>query len=211
MITPENEWYEQREIGGKRLLVSKFLRRDFIMGCDFVKDRWPSWTPDQRFDFVRAFSLGRQIELSENDRCIINFLMESGESRIWRLIALSVAHHDDRSRALDFLLARIKQDSGHLSNYYQAVAIGEFFSPECLQVLKINLVRHEQEIDQHPVLKASDDWLVYQDYLSCCASLFRGTGENTYLENIRRLLKHPDASVKEMVRTLEISHDLTVT
>lgn len=194
MTELEGEWFETGQFAGKPARhVSKFLRKDFSVPVEVVEARWPSWTSEERLMFAGAYSA--RIPQTDNDQRILDFLMQNGDTRIWRKIALSVARHRDRTCALKFLLARVADGIPPLSNYYQAIQI--LSAPESVPALVGALSRHQQEVELHPSVRTSVEKRVYSDYLYCSATLFKITGQEEYRSNVKRMLEHPEEVVRQ--------------
>ncbi|MGB6475456.1 MAG: hypothetical protein WBF04_15500 [Candidatus Sulfotelmatobacter sp.] len=202
-----SEWFETGEFAGRTARhVSKFLRRDFNVPVKVVEERWPSWTAEERLIFAGAFSA--RFPHSDNDQRILDFLMQSGDTRIWRKIALPVARHRDRSCALRFLLARIAEAAPPLSNYYQAIQT--LSASECVPALLDALSRHRQEVELHPSVQTSTEKLIYSDYLYCSATLFKITGQEVYRANITRMLEHGEEVVRQRATFIARSAGIAV-
>jgi hypothetical protein len=200
LMTQSNEnWFETGEFAGRSgPRVSKFMRREFIVPVDFVKARWPHWTEEERVIFASAFSV--RTEIDANDICVLDFLMENGHPPLWRTTALLVAKHPDRSRALTFLLARIKEGSPPLANYYQALGI--LRDSDTALSLQEALARHGENLEQHPSIQTWDDRLKYVDYVSCSVALFSITRREEYRANIKKVSQHPDEFVRQNAKTI---------
>lgn len=199
------EWFESVWVEGRRIPhVSKFTRKGFVVPAEVVKERWPSWTSEEKGRFASAFS--QRLEMDDNDQCVLDFLMDNGEQAVWRSIALAVARHRNRSRAVSFLLARIAEGMSPVANFYQA--IGMLSAPECTPILHEALLRHRQEIGAHPSVRAWHDRLIYLDYLSCSATLFLITGQEEYRDNLQKMLRHPDRIVRQLAHTVVTTNSL---
>lgn|SRR5258708_806998 len=200
------EWFEPVWCEGRLIpSVSKFSRRDFVVPAEVVGTRWFSWTREERSRFASAFS--QRLDMDDNDERVLDFLMENGEPPVWRSIALAVARHRDRSRAISFLLARIAEGISPVANFYQA--IGMLSAPECAPILREALLRHRQEIEVHPFVHAWHDRFIYLDYLSCSATLFRITRQQEYRDILDAMLRHPDRIVSQLARTVATTSGLT--
>jgi len=191
------EWFEVAWSDQRRIpRVSKFLRRDFGVAADIVEARWPLWTATEKGEFAAAFS--QRPRLNENDTQVLDFLMENGGPPIWRTIALIVVRHPDRTRALNFLLARVAEGMKPAANFYQA--LGMLLAPECVPILHVALLKHRKEIEANPLIKAWSDRFLYLDYLSCSATLFLVTRQRVYRDNLRRMVRHRDQTVRRLAR-----------
>src|SRR5260370_12867727 len=122
MTEMKNEWYKDAEIPGIGIRrISKFSRKEFTVDFTYIESRWASWTQEERVRFAAAFARSPKNIMDDNRRRIITFLMERGDPPIWRKIALFVAKHIERDRAVGFLVARVREGCGPLANYYQAL------------------------------------------------------------------------------------------
>ncbi|HLM79794.1 MAG TPA: hypothetical protein VK302_04090 [Terriglobales bacterium] len=207
MVEADNDWFERYESEeGQVRRVSKFARKDFTVPVETVEAEWPSWTPAYRARFAAAFGFSRRVELNDNDRRLLDFLVNNGEPGIWRMLAFPVVWNLDRDRALKFLLARVTEGAGPLANYYQA--LGKLLASECVPILIEALSRHHREVKEHPTLQCWDDRFIYLDYLSCSATLFKITGDEKYRANLKRMMRHADAVIKNMVGAVAATSDI---
>src|SRR6266567_146997 len=211
-LWPEKVWFEDNVTleGVYYPRLSKFLHSEFSVPLDFLMACWGKWSQREKATFASAFAM--RPKLVPGDSAVIDFLMESGSPESWSMIALLVAReYPDRDRAFDFLMARVSEPVSRLAhsamlskaNYYQA--LGVLGRPECVPELKRALARHREFVRLHPSLhwwKVWTDRLVYLDYLSCSATLFRLTGEEQYRTNLRSMLEHRDMPIRQMVRAV---------
>lgn len=200
MNTSANEdWFDIiRNASGERVRISKFLNDSYIFSVERLKILWPSWDADTRASFAAAFAA--KPPLSDNDQTLLEFLMENGNARIWRTIALSLTRHRDRNRAIAFLLRRISEDVPPLANYYQA--LGALKAAESIPILKRAFVDYDLRMDRHRTLDAWGDRLSYFDRLWCSATLFGLTGDEEYRTSVRMALEHSDEAVRKMGRAV---------
>jgi hypothetical protein len=205
MMDDSGEWFESVLSEGKRIPhISKFSRKDFIVSAEVVEARWTSWTAEEKGKFASAFS--QRLEMDDNDERVLDLLMDKGDPPVWHRIALAVARHRNRSRALNFLLARVMEREGSVANYYQA--LGKMLASECVPILQQALLKHREDTDLHPFLQAWQDRFIYLDYLSCSATLFAVTGREEYRENLREMLRHPEEAVRNMVRMISSTQNI---
>ncbi|PYX48051.1 MAG: hypothetical protein DMG79_12770, partial [Acidobacteria bacterium] len=188
--------------------VSKFSRTGFSVGIAVVEAQWPFWTQEQRAQFAGAFAFSSSSEIDENDRRIIDFLIERGNPRIWRKIALLVATNIDRKRAIDFLLAKIDEGSGSLANYYQA--LDTLSAMECVPRLTDALRKHRAQVDLRPSLDLWENRFIYLDYIACSAALFKLTGDERYRKNLQAMLEDRDEPIRQMARAVAMSSRIAV-
>ena len=203
-----NEWYEAANVGGTPLQhVSKFLRADFSISVEEIRSRWQSWNSDQQLEFAGAFAA--KGDLTDKDVGVLDFLMERGDNRVWSAIALLIALHPDRKRALEFLVARINEEIGPLANYYQALEkIGDV---RCVSVLKRVLLHHYEQTKLISAPLSRENRFVYLDYLSCAAALFILTGGHHYKEMITEMESHSDEEIRKIAHLVARSSGVALT
>jgi hypothetical protein len=207
MPAESEEWFETSTIEGRDVRhVSKFLRPGFKVSVGLVASLWGSWSLDQRRSFAVAFSA--RAELDDADQKLLDFLMEADDSSVWRAIAILVTKHRDHDRAVSFLMRRVADGEKPLSNYYQA--LGMMAPTECFPILSEALSRHRKEVDLRASLHDWGDRFIYLDYLSCSAVLFKITGLEEYNANLKEMLKHPDETIRNMVRVVADSTGISV-
>jgi hypothetical protein len=209
MTEVKNEWYEDTDIPGIGIRsISKFSHKEFTVDFTYIESRWASWTQEERVRFAAAFARSPKNIMDDNRRRIITFLMERGDTRIWRKIALLVAHYLDRKPAINFLIARVNEGSGPLANYYQALET--LSASECVPQLTSALQKHRAQVEQRPSLDIWENRFVYLDYIACSATLFKLTGEERYRSNLKAMLEHGDEPVRQMARAAVTSSGIAV-
>jgi hypothetical protein len=87
-----------------------------------------------------------------------------------------------------------------LANYYQAMAL--LMCNECVPALIEKFRQHSRETTEHAELQRWEDRLAYVDYLSCAAALFKITGQQQYLANLKAMVGHEDETVRKMARAV---------
>jgi hypothetical protein len=202
------DWFEIAEIGGQRSYRSKFSKSEFTVSKKSLQARWPFWSSKDRARFAGAFGFLQRPQLSRDDQEVLTFLMEEGDHQIWLAIALVVARHQDRTLALNFLTARIREAVRPLANFYQALE--KMSAHESVPVLRYALSKDREDVAKHVLLIAPADRFFYQDYLVCSATLFKLTGEEQYLEPIREMQVHPIERIRTMVQTVSNSYGISV-
>lgn len=200
MSDVQNEWFETGEIQGRHSYYSKFSKKDFVMPMESLREVWPAWSPDEKRKFAWAFGFSGRTQMNEKEEELLEFLVKNGNPDVWRAVALVVARHRDRDWAVGFLMSRVKEETEHLANYYQGLAI--LSRLECVPVLRDKLLIHSQQIDPHMAPGRWGESSLYSDYLSCSAALFRITGQEEYRSNLKKVLEHPDEKVRQKVRTI---------
>jgi hypothetical protein len=205
MVEAREEWFETVQIGDKRhRYVSKFLRKDFTVARELLDEQWKCWAREERLKFAGAFAA--RSELNDDDQQLLCFLLENGGPEVWSTVALSITKLRDRDHGLTFLLARVKEGIRPLANYYQALEV--LATPACVPVLKEALLKHRQEVELHPSLKAWGDRFIYLDYLSCSATLLAVTGQEQYRANLEQMLNHRDEAIRKMVRVVAMTSNI---
>ncbi len=202
----ENSWFETTTIDGRRSHYSKFSRGGFGVSLEFLKPRWASWSPAERRRFAGAFGLLQRSQLGDDDQNVLDFLMADGGPQVWRAIALVVAKHRDRTRALAFLIARVHEEDSPVANYYQALE--KMSARECVPALRDLLSKHREDLGRRVPPNASTDRFFYQDYLVCSATLFKLTGEEQYLQGLKEMLAHSNERIRTMVQTISNSYSI---
>jgi hypothetical protein len=201
------EWFESRVPGTKGITrVSRFLRNDFSVSRRLLEEKWHLWTNEERLRFAGAFSA--RGELRHDDQGLLDFLMENGTPQIWMTIALLVSKHKDKDYALKFLLERVKEGVAPLANYYQALEM--LVDSRSASALEEALSRHRADVDSHPNPRSKTERFIYWDYLYCSAALFRITGREEYRATIRKMLQHPDETVRKMVPLVASSNGIAI-
>src|SRR3954469_19896545 len=194
-------WFDEVDMGHGRIRrISKFARKDFDVGTDTIQQRWPSWTADEKVEFAGAFAFSRRANLNGNDRRLLNFLIENGEPRIWRMLALPVVWNLEYTSALTFLLARIREYESPLANYYQA--LGKLGGNESIPTLEEALLKHRRQIDSLPRSQQHGERFLFLDFLACSAALLVLTGEEKYEINIRQLAKNSTEKVRQLAEVV---------
>lgn len=197
---------KEKSRGGSRITRS-LPRAISVFPLNTFESNGP-YGPDERRKLAGAFGFSGKIQLNEEEQQLLEFLMENGNPDVWRAIALVVARHDDQSRALDFLLARVKDETEHLANYYQALAI--LSDPECVPILARKLSAHRREIDPGTTPTHWGEPSIYSDYLCCSATLLRITGQEEYRSSLKKTLEHPDETVREKVRVIAATYGFEI-
>jgi len=209
MIDSQDAWYENIEIAGIGIRrVSKFSRKEFTVELADIESHWLSWTEEERNHFAAAFACSPQDRADDKRQRIVVFLMERGDPAIWRKIALLIAKYINCDRAVEFLLARVREGVPPLANYYQALA--NLQAPECVPTLVESLSKHRAEVEKHPSLQTWGDRFLYLDFIANSATLFKITGKDEFRSNLKEMLEHPDKTVRQMVHTVAQVSDVTV-
>jgi hypothetical protein len=202
-VLEESEWMIVYKLAdGQSLHESKFLVKGATITAESLRGRWDSFSQKERYDFVRAYQA--KPEVTSEDEKILDFLMDTEDYAVWITIAPLLARHKDRARVLGFLLSKIQQPIGPKANFYQV--LGVLSDLESVPVLKQALSKHREEVDRRPSLQSWDDRLIYLDYLSCSATLFEITHDEEFKQNLRRVLRHPQDPIQEMVRAVANSY-----
>lgn len=177
----ESEWMRVFKIENeeKYLYESKFLIDNLRLPVSVIKDRWPSFSRHDKEEFATAFST--QPPRDDNDRAILQYLMETGPQEVWRNIAVLVPFHPNRSDALTFLIDKVQQDDSR-ANYYQAIE-------------SLRGTQAEPALRQHfdgyrsllgPQSSSDDDVRIWADYLQCTKTLFVLTHNPIFLSALKK-------------------------
>jgi hypothetical protein len=174
---------------------SKFLDGSASITLAELKEAWPGWNEEERFDFCNAVSCGGDIaEIVE----ILCFLINQSDRLIRMTIALSVATHLPSEESVPVLKKWCLTDEvGHCANYFQALY--ETYHPDVLPFLR-NCFRR---------IWVSEGLMAETDFVNqiafdavCCLQIMLQLGEDICLcRNAYETLKHhPDAGTREQAR-----------
>jgi hypothetical protein len=191
-LLDETEW-SRRYVDPSGLIryESKFLSDRIEVDYETIIARWNTLTKREKYDFVRSFRGKRQLE--PQDEKLLEFLMDTPDEVVWRLIALMITRHSNRQLVTRFILRRIKESSERRSNYYQAAEIicDAIFIP----VLEEQFRAASRKLGSAPVPSPESD-STYLEFICLCKTLWKLTSEDEYRESIQRLLRHPSDSVR---------------
>lgn len=209
MTESQDAWYVDIEIAGigdRR--VSRFSRKEFTVDLADIESHWLSWTEEEHNHFAAALACSPQDQADDNRRRIVDFLIGRGDPAIWRKIAFLIAKYIDRNRAVEFLLARVREGIAPLANYYQALAILRV--PECVPTLVESLSKHRAEVEKHLFLQSWGERFLYLDFIACSATLLTITGKDEFRSNLKEMLEHPHKTIRQMVHTVAQVNGITI-
>lgn len=190
----ETEWTRIYKSDYGYVHVSKFLEGNVDVSAEAIRDRWPTFSFEQKLDFAQAFARGGKV--TKEDEEILDFLMEVGEPFIWMEIALRLLDHRDKDRVLAFLLERIGDDYEHKGNFFQA--LGLMKDPRALPVLRTKFDSYRERLAASPAKVPPDE---YRQYIICCQALWRISGSVEYKRIIEDALESQDELAR---RTAEL-------
>lgn len=177
---------------GATYFRSKFLDGSASITLAELKESWPGWNEEERFDFCNALSCGGDIaEIAE----ILRFLINHSDRFIRGTIALSVATYLPLQESVPVLKEWcFKDEVGQCANYFQALY--ETYHPDVLPFLRSCFRR----IWASEGLMAETDFvnLVAFEAVSCLQYMLQ-LGEDICLcRNAYETLKHhPDNGTRE--------------
>jgi hypothetical protein len=201
------EWFEDIQVEGQKLShVSKFWRADFTVSLHEVENLWPSWSLEEKESFAFAFS--KRPELNDEDEKLLTYIIVNGEPRIWCDIALLATRSRDRGQAIDFLVARVKEGSGTLANYYQA--LGKLEDPRTISVLKEAFAQHTETVRVCSLQHPSTYRFAFLDYLACCAALLLITRDSQYRHILLEMSHHQNTTVRKLARVVAAQSGIIV-
>jgi hypothetical protein len=176
-----SRWFDVRQLeGGSSIRVSKFRSQNLIVKCDEIKGFWLGWALEEQVEFLTAYSVKK--DLSQEDLCILDFLMENRDDYTPSIIAGSLTRHPNRAKVVDFLSGSLKQPSGDKTNQLFALGIiGDTAASDDIQVLAQHLAR----------VKDKDHWQS-QEYVYACWAL-------------TKLGRKPPQTLEELSCSLEAS------
>ena len=192
----ESEWervYKSHRWG--RVHESKFLIDGMQVSAEDIIRRWPDLSSAERLEFAKAFA--DKSKVTPEDERILDFLMETGDCRIWRTIALVLLDHRDRERVLAFLLKRIREERKGRANFFQALELMK--DKRAVLVLRAAYDDHRKKPQG---LTQSVEEFDYVDYLQCCKALWALDSSTEYREAIEECSKSPVKSIRSYAARL---------
>lgn len=186
----ESEWeriYQSDQWG--RIHESKFLVDGIQVSAESIVARWPELSEAEKLEFASAFSVKPKV--TPEDERILDFLMGVEEPHIWGTIAALLPRHSNRDHVLEFLLARVREESPMKPNYYQSLE--ELNDRRAVPVLRANFEHFESKLQAQGKLQTEDEYL---DYLCCSRTLWVIDGSKEYQDSIRRQAESPDEKVR---------------
>jgi hypothetical protein len=185
----EKNWFNIRNIEGQgNIRESRFRSKDFTVKCDEIKRAWPVWSTEDRAEFMSAYAV--KPDISDEDVCILDFLMENANEYVASIMAGSLTRHPDRAKVVVFLSVSLQSEAGSKAN--QLFVLGMLGDSVATPEIE-NLV---QRISSYPV---RDMW-ANQDYVYACWALTKLGGKPP--ETIESLAASPDPTLAEPARTL---------
>jgi hypothetical protein len=173
----ESQWMRIFKLSDGKTIVyeSKFLLDDLRIRSAQIESIWKELLLDQQVEFASAFSC--QPPRDENDRRILDFLMEVGSEEVCRTIARLLPFLEDRDRAIRFLIAKAEQVEERRANYYQSLE--RLGGETAIPLLRKHHEQYGKLLDRKSAKgRDSDVWL---DYLQCSKALWTLTRDRKYL------------------------------
>src|SRR5271154_1893609 len=106
-LVRRTEWSYSFKCGPKSYSsMSRFMvESGFEVSAAEIRTRWPSMDEQDRMDFAANF---QKKTWTDNETEILEIMMADGSDRIWSCCALTMLRHPDRSRAVEFLMQRVR-------------------------------------------------------------------------------------------------------
>lgn len=190
-LIKETEWTRVYKRGDSYVYVSKFLEDGLEVSAESIRERWPTFSFDEKVDFAQAFSRGARVT-AEHEQ-VLDFLMEAGDFPVWMSIAGRLRHHRDKDRVLAFLLERVREEKVPKGNFFQA--LGLMNEKRALPALRAVYDSYRELLSASPAAGASPDY-DYLDYLHCCEALWKISGSGEYKQVIEDASKSQDELVR---------------
>ena len=161
-----------------------------------LANQWQGWSEDKRLEFAKAFSY--RANLSVEEKQILSFLMDSGDDRVNVCIASQVAAELDSNKAFEFLSVQLWKDSLEpKANFIQAVASLKF-AASVTTMLKYHEDLRARIEKSYPGADAN----LMIDFLYCCSSLWKLTGDMSYKIELEKCIKNDHALVRAVAEML---------
>jgi hypothetical protein len=169
---------------------SKFESEGISVTIEEISREWDSWNESERLNFVNAYR--SKTQFVESDEKILEFLMAKGGEPAWSTIASCLSlHHSNKKMVLNFLLERLKSGSEPKSNFIQALyVLGNLAAVPSLHEVHDRL---SEKIKQ--AHGEACDWTI-RDFLTCCEALVYLEGTESYRDEIRSYLSHPNQLIR---------------
>ena len=171
---------------------SRFLTDGLQLKSDQFENLWKGLSPREKVDFCAAYSM--KPVMTEDDEEILNYLIQNGDEDTWSSLAGLLTRHPDRKRILTFFQDRIEKQSPPIANFYQAMEM--LSDTDAVEPLLRRYQRYHKEV----VIGANR--LLCIDYLTCCRTLWKLTGEEEYRQVIEEYLHSDDKFVGDAAKWL---------
>jgi hypothetical protein len=150
---------------------------------------WDSWDGSQKMAFGKAFA--HKPHINKTDEGVYEFLIARGDERVWSEIALSLTRHSNKRLVSNFLLERLCSSSEPKANFIQALyVLKDEAAISSLHELYDRLSNEIRRAQSQP-----DRWKIC-DFLRCCEAIVYLEGKESYRDEIRPFLEHPDELIR---------------
>jgi len=152
----------------------------------------------ERVDFASNFH--RKETWTPNDTEILETIMQDGDDRIWSCCSLAMLRHPDRSRAVEFLMERIRQTDSERPplNYMQALGLAG--DRRAVAVIRPYYDKLRKTTESEDLMNVPDDVfrgsIPYHAFLAIAGDLFRIEGSSEYDQTVRKYFDHPNEQVR---------------
>jgi hypothetical protein len=188
-LVHEDQWSRVYQPQPNFLAYESKFEDGASVAVEEISALWDSWDDSQRFAFGKAFA--HKTPINKTDEGIYEFLIAKGNEQIWSEIALSLTRHSNKKLVLDFLLERLRSGSESKANFIQALYVfGDKLALPRLHELHDRL-SNEIKLEQ----SQPDNWTIY-DFLKCCEAIVYLEGTESYRDEIRPFLEHPEELVR---------------
>ena len=186
-------WWTIEKIGPLNgVRVSCFLKGGVSISFPQIINEFPAWSDREKREFLGAYSL--KPELTEEDERIIEFLMDSRDTSIWKRLAILSTRHPDKERVLDFLVGGLRTCPGSKANFL--VALGLLNDPRAVQPLREVYAELKRALADDASPEAG--LARFNDILCCSKSLHMLTGDSEYKRQMDDLLHHRSERVRKL-------------
>lgn len=195
-IISEDRWSRvQRVNKDTRQYVSKFENNEVSIPAETLKGEWDSWSELDRLSFAMAYRFKPDI-LPEDEK-ILDFLMASGDERVWAAIATCLLRHSDQSKVKNFLLKRLQSSPEPRMNFIQALSLigGSQVVSELRQF-------HDRIRDEIPTVPAEKRRDLILEFLFGCSGLWKLKNDRAYREEIKSFSNDSDEIVRQTATLL---------
>lgn len=192
----ESEWIRVFKLGTqeKYLYESKFLMDDLHISPTVLRERWRSFSQDEKAEFSISFS--SQPPRDAEDVEILRFLMESGPKEVWRNVAILLPFHPRPDEARAFLGRCLDEDSGSRTNYYQAIAL--LNATEAIPKLRHQYEEYQTKLLSNP----SQNGEFWSDYIQCMHVIWTLTNDPTLFAAMNDCVSKAPRELQGYIRNL---------
>jgi hypothetical protein len=188
-IQSETRWFRVRRSRNSVQYESKFLTGEASISLKELEAEWLIWSPNEKLEFVRAFSV--KPKLSLDDERITRILLQDSDERVLSVCASLAARHSDKAFAVDFLARELLRNSTEpRANFIQRLR--ELGGTKPIAALQEFYERCREKIEKEPT---PADQLLVLDLLDCCEALAYLKRDKSYLEDVAVFSTSEDPTV----------------